>query len=233
MTSRPGRSQELGLSVILILQVGTMFVLAPLAASDVLPANSIEVCRMGLAAVAVLLVTRNWVVSSAIVLTLLASFVLSYIFRSGQHPIAVDLEHIAALTTFDLAIAWAVAKVAFGQGKVNVHRIMGVLILYLSIALVFANAYRTCALLLHPSFSGLDKADGHFISESLYFSLATLTTNGYGDIIPLHPLVRSLCNLEAVIGQLFPATLLARLVTLHTTETSSGNGDTSCIDKVD
>jgi len=49
----------------------------------------------------------------------------------------------------------------------------------------------------------------------LYFSLVTLTTTGYGDVVPLHPFARSLATLEAVIGQLFPATLLARLVTLE------------------
>jgi hypothetical protein len=137
----------------------------------------------------------------------------------------VSLGRIVALTAFDLAIAWAVAKVAFGDGRVNIHRIMGALILYLSIGLVFANAYRACALLLHPSFSGLNQGGGHFISETLYFSLATLTSTNYGDIIPLHPVVRSLCNLESAIGQLFPATLLARLVTLHTSDTTDNRTD--------
>jgi hypothetical protein len=41
----------------------------------------------------------------------------------------------------------------------------------------------------------------------------TLTTTGYGDIAPLHPYARSLANVEAIIGQIYPATLLARLVT--------------------
>ena len=54
----------------------------------------------------------------------------------------VALERCAALTAFDLAIAWAVANVAFGQGRVSAYRVMGAVILYLSIALVFANAYR-------------------------------------------------------------------------------------------
>ena len=44
-----------------------------------------------------------------------------------------------------------------------------------------------------------------------YFSFVTLTTVGYGDILPVHPLARSLANLEAIIGQLYPATLLAGL----------------------
>jgi hypothetical protein len=225
MADRPGRSQEFGLSFILALQAATIFVLAPLTATGVLSSNVIEVCRMGLAAVAVMLVTRNWLVSTAIVLTLLASFVLSISFRSTEQVVIVSLGRIVALTAFDLAIAWAVAKVAFGDGRVNIHRIMGALILYLSIGLVFANAYRACALLLHPSFSGLNQGGGHFISETLYFSLATLTSTNYGDIIPLHPVVRSLCNLESAIGQLFPATLLARLVTLHTSDTTDNRTD--------
>src|SRR5580658_6986001 len=167
----PGRSQEFGLSFILALQAGTMFVLAPLTATGVLSGNIIELCRMGLAAVAVILVTRNRFVSVAIVVTLLSSVLLSIGFRSAGDAVVVSLGRIVASTAFDLAIAWAVAKVAFGDGRVNVHRIMGALILYLSIGLVFANAYRACALLLHPSFSGLNQNDGHFISETLNFSL--------------------------------------------------------------
>ena len=50
---------------------------------------------------------------------------------------------------------------------------------------------------------------------ALLASFVTLTSIGYGDIVPLHPLARSLAILEAVIGQLFPATLLARLVSLE------------------
>jgi hypothetical protein len=36
-----------------------------------------------------------------------------------------------------------------------------------------------------------------------------------GEIVPVHPIARSLCNVESIIGQLYPATLLARLVTLE------------------
>ena len=54
-----------------------------------------------------------------------------------------------------------------------------------------------------------------------YFSFATLTSTGYGDIVPIHPLARSLTNLECVFGQLYPATILARLVTLELRAVSS------------
>jgi hypothetical protein len=49
----------------------------------------------------------------------------------------------------------------------------------------------------------------------LYFSFATLTTLGYGDIVPISPIARTLATLEAITGQLYLAVLVARLVGLH------------------
>lgn len=57
--------------------------------------------------------------------------------------------------------------------------------------------------------------DGALASETIYFSFVTLTSIGYGDILPVHPIARSLSNVETIIGQLYPATLLARLVSLQ------------------
>jgi hypothetical protein len=51
-------------------------------------------------------------------------------------------------------------------------------------------------------------------SNFIYFSFVTLTSTGYGEIVPVHPFARSLCNIEGIIGQLYPATLRARLVSL-------------------
>jgi hypothetical protein len=48
----------------------------------------------------------------------------------------------------------------------------------------------------------------------VYFSFSTLTTVGYGDITPVARVARSLSNMEALIGQLYPAIVLARLVSL-------------------
>jgi hypothetical protein len=53
------------------------------------------------------------------------------------------------------------------------------------------------------------------VGNLIYFSFVTLTSVGYGDIVPVHPFARGLANVEAIIGQLYPATLLARLVTLE------------------
>jgi len=64
----------------------------------------------------------------------------------------------------------------------------------------------------------LPTAPGARTAALSYFSLATITTTGYGDLAPMHPFARSLANLESIFGQLFPATVLARLVALHLTQ---------------
>jgi hypothetical protein len=60
---------------------------------------------------------------------------------------------------------------------------------------------------------------GYAITDALYFSFVTLTTLGYGDIAPAHPLTRALATTEALIGQIFLAVFVARLVALHIVHT--------------
>jgi hypothetical protein len=48
-----------------------------------------------------------------------------------------------------------------------------------------------------------------------YFSFITLTTVGYGDIVPHSPAARTLAALEAITGQIYLTVLVARLVGLH------------------
>ena len=85
----------------------------------------------------------------------------------------------------------------------------------MTIGHIFVGLYGLIGLLDPGAISGLTPEGPKIVSDLIYFSFVTLTSTGYGDIVPVHPLARSLCNLEAIIGQLFPATLLARLVILE------------------
>ena len=62
---------------------------------------------------------------------------------------------------------------------------------------------------------GFHFVEGWSLADSLYVTVQTLTTVGYGDITPVHPLARAVAVLEALTGQLYLTILLARLVSLE------------------
>ena len=128
---RTARSREVGLSVELMIQVGIMFVMSPLAATGEAPVLWVEILRIGLAAAAVILLTRSHVASLAIVATFAVSLLLLMEVRTGMGATAVQAGRLPATAAFDLAVAAAVANVAFGKGGVTVHRITAAVILLL------------------------------------------------------------------------------------------------------
>jgi hypothetical protein len=212
------RYRETGLSVILALQVTIIFIVGPLAGAGWMRAGTLEALRFGLAATAILIVNRSRAIGACVAVTFVVSLLCTLYLRSGVANLAVSQANIGVTIAFDLAVAWIVAHAVFDAGRVNMHRIMGAVILYLYIGLIFASLYRLLEPWLHPSFSGLRTTGGGKLGELIYFSFTTLTTAGFGDILPVHPIIRSLTNMESVIGQLYPATFLARLVTLHGAE---------------
>jgi len=165
-----------------------------------------------------------------------AAFLYSQnLFVAGPIAVALALVVTAALMEFeqsqrtDLYLDWAawliaglalgvvVARAVFGPGRVTYHRVVGAVLLYLIIGMTFVALYGFAALAAPQAFTNLPALHGNFAfaGNLIYFSFATLTTTGYGDIAPLHPYARSVANVEAIIGQIYPATLLARLVTLE------------------
>jgi len=107
----------------------------------------------------------------------------------------------------------------FREGPITIHRISGAISVYLLFGLMWAFVYQLIALQSPAAFK-LPASMGTYTADTLqsnllYFSFVTLTTLGYGDILAVHPSARMLVMLEALTGQLFPAILLARLVSLE------------------
>ena len=90
--------------------------------------------------------------------------------------------------------------------------------LYLNIGVMFASIFRLISELDPAAFASVPahQTEMAAVSAMLYFSFTTLTSTGFGEILPINPLARSMANLESVSGQLYLAILLARLVTLYT-----------------
>jgi len=141
-------------------------------------------------------------------------------FLRLYYPVPFHL-HILASSWLIIAgtLGTVVTRAVFRAGRVTYHRIIGAILLYLLIAVAFATLFLFVGLSDQDAIKGITFDDDQSLASALfYLSFVTLTSTGYGDIIPVHPLARSLCNIESIIGQLYPATLLARLVTLEMRE---------------
>jgi hypothetical protein len=107
----------------------------------------------------------------------------------------------------------------FRAGQVTGHRISGAIVVYLLLGALWALLYQLTALIIPQAFrlpEDLAGSDPDMLQRLLmYFSFITLTSTGYGDITPVHPVARLLAMLEALVGQLYLAITLARLVSLE------------------
>jgi hypothetical protein len=95
--------------------------------------------------------------------------------------------------------------------QVDQETMLGALAAYLLIGMAFAFAYRFVGSVQAGPFFG---ADGEgTASQVLFFSFITLTTTGYGNLIPADNPGQSLAVLEALLGQLFLVTAVGKIVT--------------------
>jgi hypothetical protein len=128
------------------------------------------------------------------------------------------VDGVAALWAAALLLITVVVIVArvLRHRVVTMQTIYGALSAYLLIGFAFAALFgATAALTAGPLFAGGSPADGSAIQ---YFAFVTLTTTGYGDLTPAGQPGRSLAVLEALTGQIFLVTLVARLVAMFGAE---------------
>jgi hypothetical protein len=125
--------------------------------------------------------------------------------------------HTSAVLFLGLAVAVALRAI-YEEKVVTSDSVYGALCGYFLVGLVFGHLYCLTEAAVPGSFRGGaelaaqvgDADERHFLLT--YFSLATLTTVGYGDIVPVKDTARGLAVLEAIIGQFYVAVLIAELV---------------------
>jgi hypothetical protein len=192
-----------------------IFVVAPLQAIGISAFHLFAICLL-LAIIGGMVIISNS--PTALILMSIALVAnLAVFFLRLYYPVPFHL-HILAGAWLIIAgtLGIVVTQAVFRGGRVTYHRIVGAVLLYLLIAVAFATLFAFVGLSHHEAIKGITFDDDQSLASAVfYMSFVTLTSTGYGDIVPVHPLARSLCNIESVIGQLYPATLLARLVTLE------------------
>jgi len=207
------------LTVLTLMLSFLLFVIGPMQAAGVISGNYFGYL-FGLVMIpAAFLYSRNLLAAGpiAIAIALVIAAALLDVDQTSRIDFYLDS---AAWLIAGISLSVVVARAVFGPGRVTYHRVVGAVLLYLAMGLVFVALYGFVALSVPDAFTNLATLKGDFAiaGNLIYFSFVTLTTTGYGDIAPLHPYARSLANVEAIIGQIYPATLLARLVTLELTD---------------
>jgi Ion channel len=134
---------------------------------------------------------------------------LEIIFSASWLPLLTDILLILYCLMLATIILWRI----FEPGRITGKPVQGALISYLLIGLIFGLLFHVIHLLnTTKCFNGLSSDHR---KEFIYYSFCTITTDGYGDITPYSAVARSLSNLEALVGQLYPAVLIARLISLE------------------
>jgi hypothetical protein len=196
-----------------------IFVVSPLAAAGFFGSYGTLVLDLWLAFTllsGVLAIGWRRKIALVVVLGAVVLFALQTLgYAGGEGTIGLIVD--AGLTIFLLSIlvvmvVWQI----FREGPITRQRVQGSITIYLLLGLIWAEAYMLAGLLDSKSFTAdLPTERNAVLAHFTYYSFVTLTTIGYGDISPTSLVTRTLANVEGLIGQLFPAILIARLVSME------------------
>ncbi len=210
------RIRDPALSVLLAIEICGIFVAVPLAAQGHPLARTITDTLVLFVLTIVVLLSRRPV---PIVLILFGAMAAAggLLFGGESPPMAAIVVRRAGDIISFSALTWVVGNAVYAPGRITAHRLQGAVVVYLSVALVFASAYSLIFGLSPEAFANLKVSAGGDAETGalLYFSLTTLTTTGYGDIVAVDPFARSLANLESVLGVFYLTITVSRLVTLE------------------
>lgn len=212
---------ERWLSSLLVILVLTVFVLPPLVPGGALARRLFD------AFLCAVLVTGAFALSGdrvkRIAMTAIAiAAVLVRLWDAVAPSTSLELWVAASWVASVGMLSLMVLAQVMASGPVTRYRIEGAIAVYLLLGLAWAGAFHFVTLLQPGAFAGVS-GEREVLRDLLYYSYVTLTTVGYGDITPVAPAARSLAILEALTGQLYPAILLARLVSLYSQPGDGGD----------
>ena len=163
----------------------------------------------------IFMVSANKIAVGLILVAIVLVIVAAIMGARQPSNVAKLLDDIAWLIWGLTLSVIVVARAVFAPGRVTFRRVVGGVLLYLTIGVIFVGLMSGVVLLDPKALTNLQPLAQENYPKYIYYSFSTLSTTGYGDIAPVHPYARGLANIEQMIGQLFPATLLARLVILE------------------
>jgi len=218
--------QEKGLTAMLVFLILSIFVALPLETLNVVSPTLVGAIMTLLILSGVMAMAGRGLMTVVVALIAVASLLARWltVFHPGRTVAIWDLSLAM------VAIGWFTAFVLqqiFRAGPITADRIRGSILAYLLLGIVWCLAYQLVNVFVPDAFRFPESqipVYGRLNHHLVYFSFITLTTVGYGDITPVYPVARTLATAEGLIGQLYPAILIARLVSLELSQRQSGQG---------
>ena len=151
---------------------------------------------------------------------------LSFITLLGRWVIVPERFRVVILilwSAFLLFVCFLLLAGVLRAPKVKTDMIFAAASVYFLMGIAWGMVFTILFELDPTAFRFPDPEQTDHAAHLIQFSFTTLTTLGYGDIAPRTILARSFANLEAILGQLYVALLLARLVSLHVAHSHHGS----------
>ncbi len=152
-------------------------------------------------------------------LTTITSIVRIIDVTDDRYMVAFSSAMFAIIIAFAFPV---VVRRAFQHERVSLNTLAAGLTAYLLIGVFFSTLYRCDSAL--QNFMIFAETTQPNAGEYTYFSFVTLTTLGYGDLTPATDVARSLAIFEAILGQVFLVTAVARIVSLMGSERTTSTG---------
>ena len=164
-----------------------------------------------------LAVARTRLTLAFAVFLALLSLLPGVVSTLGQSDVAYRFSLVAGIVFFSFLAGLITRELLVDDSAVDSETIWAAVNVYVLVGLCFAFWYAALALFEPDLFIGkfMDQSLRGQLIGFIYFSFVTLTTLGYGDITPNATGVATLTYLEPLIGQLYLAIMIARLVGLY------------------
>lgn len=151
--------------------------------------------------------TTYTIIAIFILLTILAKFI--------THELSVYLILFTLLIFFISAFTTSVKQILF-VGDIDTHKIIGSLTLYILLGLIWAVIYLIILAMDPQAFSGIEAGNWQqMFSRVAYYSFVTLTTLGYGDVLPTNHVAEFFVYMEAIVGVFYMAIIVSSLISLR------------------
>ena len=149
-------------------------------------------------------------------------FIIFMIVGSVYDSIYYVYLHLLVLLIFFVSVFISAYKQVLAIGEIDLNKIIGSLALYLLLGMIWSVIYLMIMVGDHTAFSGVTA--GHWqenFAHMSYYSFVTLTTLGYGDVLPVSRIAEFFVYMEAVIGVFYMAIIVASLINSHEHKTKT------------